>query len=85
MLNPNQFMKHAKVYNKQKKARMTEQDTLNWLLGKYIAYSFNEPRKYPKKPFLDDSVTASANMTDAEMEEMGRKNCYMLGGEVNDS
>lgn len=57
---------------------------LNWLLGKYIAYSFNEPKKYPKKPFLDNSFTSEV-MSDEEMEQIAKINCYKLGGEVRDS
>lgn len=58
---------------------------LNWILGKYIGFAFNDPKKYPNKPFLDNSTPIKKEMTDKEMEEMGRRNCLMLGGELNDS
>lgn len=28
------------------------QDQLNYLLGKYVALAVNNPKKYPKEPFL---------------------------------
>lgn len=83
-MTPNEFMKYAKVYNKKKQDQIKEQDMLNWLLGKYISYSFNEPRKYPTKPFLKDN-THYGSMSDKEMEEVAKRNCIKLGGEIIDS
>ena len=81
-MTPNEFMKYAKAYNKKKQDQIKEQDMLNWLLGKYIAYSFNEPRKYPTKPFL--SHNTSYDMSNEEMEEVAKRNCMKLGGEIID-
>lgn len=53
---------------------------LNWVLGKYIAYSFNEPNKYPKKPMFNDKE--SYNMTEEEMERTAMLNCLKMGGEI---
>ena len=77
-------MKYAKVYNKKQKDKLVKQDMLNWLLGKYIAYSFNEPKKYPTKPFLKDN-TQCGSMSSEEMEEVAKRNCMKLGGEIIDS
>ena len=54
---------------------------LNWVLGKYIAYSFNDPKKYPKKPFLGD--TARQEMTAEQMEEIAKRNCMKMGGDIS--
>lgn len=81
LLTPKQFEKHIKVYAKKKQEEMEEMDMLNWVLGKYIAYSFNDPKKYPKKPML--SRDAKTTMTVEEMEEVAKRNCMKMGGEIN--
>jgi len=43
----------------------------NYNLGKYIAYAVNDPKKYPKKPFLSElNSLGKKEMTDKEMEDM---------------
>ena len=72
---------------------MKEQDALNHILGKYIAFSFNDPQKYPSEPFTsgikDESIEQENNenlvhetMTDDEMEIMAKKIVFMFGGDV---
>lgn len=81
LLTPKQFEKHIKVYTKKKREDMEEVDMLNWVLGKYIAYSFNEPKKYPKKPMLGTS--ANTTMSVEEMEDIAKRNCMKMGGDIS--
>lgn len=83
-LTPKQWSKYIKVYNEKKKREFNEQDTLNYILGKYIAYSVNDPKHYPKNPFTDINVNMS-NMSDDDMETMARKNTIKMGGVINDN
>lgn len=70
-LNPKQFQKYINVYKLKQEQSLQEQDYLNYLLGQYIAYSFNNPKKYPKKPFLQK--TQLKEMTDDEMERVAMR------------
>ena len=70
-LNGRQLEKHLEAYKKRKEEHLKEQDFLNHLLGRYIAYAFNDPKKYPKKPFLEK--TNKHAMTDEEMEREAMK------------
>jgi len=70
-LNPKQFQKYLDVYKLKREQEVQEKDYLNYLLGHYIAYSFNNPKKYPKKPFLNKKT--KSNMTDEEMEREAMK------------
>lgn len=63
---------------------MKEVDGLNHILGKYIAYAFNDPKHYPREPFTADN-TELKPMTDDEMEKQGRRNTIKMGGVINDS
>lgn len=81
-LNVNQFNKYIKVYTKKEEARLKEIDTFNWLLGKYIAYAYNDVKHYPTKAFLDNTVNTPKVMTAEEMEKIARKNTIMLGGAI---
>ena len=54
------------------------------MLGKYIAYAFNDPKKYPSKPFLENDTDLKP-MTDDEMELQARRNTIKMGGVINDS
>lgn len=82
-LNPKQYAKHIEAFNQKELARVKEADLLNYLLGKYIAYAFNDPKKYPSKPFLDTSAKLTP-MTDEEMEKQARRNTIKMGGVMND-
>lgn len=58
-------------------------DWNNYNLGKYISYAFNAPKKYPKRPFLEEQENKELNeMTDAQMERMARINTLKLGGSI---
>ena len=84
-LNPKQWAKHVKVFNEREQQRLREKDALNYLLGKYITFAFNNPKKYPSKPFLDNNNTDLKPMTDEEMEKQARRNTIKMGGVINDS
>ena len=78
-LNPKQWAKYIKVFNEKEQARLKEVDTLNYILGKYIAYAVNDPKHYPSKPFSDKN-TELKPMTDEEMEKQARRNTIKMGG-----
>ena len=83
-LNPKQWAKHIKVFNKKEQERLREADTLNYLLGKYVAFAFNDPKHYPSKPFTEKNTDLKP-MTDEEMERQARRNTIRMGGVINDS
>lgn len=77
-------MKYVRVYNQKEKQRIKEIDGLNYILGKYVAYAFNDPRHYPNKPYLEKN-TELEPMTDEQMEKQARRNTIKMGGVINDS
>lgn len=83
-LNPKQWAKHVKAFNEKEKQRLREKDLFNYLLGKYVAFAFNDPKKYPDKPFTDKD-TENKPMTDEEMEKQARRNTIKMGGVIIDS
>lgn len=84
-LNPKQFNKYVKVYNKKQQEEIEKIDTLNYLLGKYICFAFNDVKHYPKKPFLaNDKEIKVGNMNDSDMERMCKYNVRKLGGKINE-
>ena len=83
-LNPKQYAKHIEIFNKKEQLRLKEKDMFNFMLGKYIAYAFNDPKKYPSKPFLETNTDLKP-MTDDEMEKQARRNTIKMGGVINDS
>jgi hypothetical protein len=80
-LDVNQYMKHVRVFNEQQKEQFKQQDLLNYILGKYIAFAFNDPKKYPESP-LTHKDTNHSEMSDEEMERQALKNTIMMGGVV---
>lgn len=84
-LNPKQWAKHIKVFNIKEKNRVKEMDTLNYILGKYIGFAINDPKHYPRKPFLDNERKELQPLSDNEMEKIALRNTQMMGGVVNDS
>lgn len=83
-LTPNAYQKYRKVFEKKRKEDLQNQDYLNNILGQYINYAFNNPKKYPK-PFLSEKIKMRHSMTSAEMEEQVRRNTLMMGGVINDN
>ena len=80
-LNPKQWAKHIKAFENREQKRLREQDLFNFMLGKYVAYAFNDPKHYPSKPFTDKD-TDLKTMTDEEMERQARRNNIKMGGVI---
>ena len=80
-LTPKQWEKYVKVFNEKEKQRLKEVDTLNYLLGKYVAYGVNDPKQYPSKPFTEKDTDLKP-MTDEEMERQARRNTIKMGGVI---
>lgn len=80
-LNPKQWEKYVKVFNEKEKQRLKEVDTLNYILGKYVAYGVNDPKRYPSKPFTEQN-TELKPMSDEEMEKQARRNTIKMGGVI---
>lgn len=72
-LNVHQFKKYVDVYQLRKENELKEQDFLNHILGKYLCFSFNDPKKYPKKAYLSKKDSYNKKMTDEEMEREAMK------------
>ena len=57
---------------------------LNYVLGKYIAFSSNDPKKYPKQPFLGytfgSDKKSNGIMSNEDMEAVAKRNNLKLGG-----
>lgn len=83
-LNPKQWAKHIKVFNHKEQQRLKEKDLFNHMLGKYVAWAFNDPKHYPTKPFTEKDTDLKP-MTDAEMERQARRNTIKMGGVIVDS
>lgn len=49
---PKIFRKRVEVYQEMLEERVIEVDAVNYNLGIYIAMAVNNPRKYPKKPYM---------------------------------
>jgi hypothetical protein len=71
----------VKGYEQRMKLRAKEHDALNFLLGRYIGVAVNDPKKYPKRPFLDEEVE-QRDMSASEMERMAKINTIKLGGRI---
>ena len=82
-LNPKQWAKHIKVFQQKEQQRLKEKDLFNFMLGKYVAYAFNDPKRYPSKPFTEKNTDLKP-MTDEEMEKQARRNTIKMGGVIND-
>ena len=80
-LNPKQWEKYVKVFNEKEKQRLKEIDTLNYVLGKYVAFGVNDPKHYPSKPFSENDTDLKP-MTDEEMERQARRNTIKMGGVI---
>ena len=81
-LNPKQFNKYVKVHNEQLNEKFKENDLLNYMLGKYVAFAFNDPKQYPKKPFTEEDNKPKL-MQANEMEKQARQNTILMGGVIN--
>jgi hypothetical protein len=71
------------VFQKREKERVLEIDFLNFLLGKYVGFGVNDPKKYPRKPFLEKKASEEPReMSSEDMERMARANTLKLGGDI---
>ena len=82
-LTPKQWENHVKVFNQRELQRLKEKDLFNYMLGKYVAFAFNDPKHYPSKPFTDKDTDLKP-MTDEEMEKQARRNTIKMGGVIID-
>ncbi len=78
-----------KAYYEKKNESLQERDMLNHVLGKYIAYANNNPKKYPKSPYLgyvfESEKKVNGIMSNDEMEKIAKRNNIILGGKTNDN
>lgn len=82
-LDVKQYSKHIKAFNRKEKDRIKQLDELNYSLGQYISFAFNDPKNYPRKPFTDkNNDTELKPMTDEEMEKQARRNTIKMGGVI---
>lgn len=69
-MTPKIFEKYINAFKK----RQGLIDAHNYNLGKYVAIAVNDPKKYPKKPFLANSTSdSSKTMSAEEMEKEGER------------
>lgn len=61
-------------YNDHMKRWNDAIDALNHTLGSYVSYAFNDPKKYPKKPFhtLSEEQERNTAHTDDQRVRMAR-------------
>lgn len=71
------------MHEQKQKEEVKIKDWLNFLLGQYIAFAINDPKKYPKKPFLAKEEKQKGVMTPEEMEKIAMRNTIILGGKIN--
>lgn len=84
-LTPKEWIKHTRVFVEKEEKRLKEIDTFNYVLGKYIMFAVNDPKKYPKEPFTEKAITTQMKpMNDAEMERQARRNTIKMGGVINE-
>lgn len=83
LLNVKQFQKHIRIFNEKEKERIEEKDRLNHILANYIGFAVNDPKHFPKEPYLGKKKTVL--MDDNEMERMARINTLKQGGVINDN
>lgn len=64
------------------KARRRQADEQNWMLGKYVAYGVNAPKKYPSEPFLRprEAALSAPEMTDDEMQAWAKRFAERMNG-----
>jgi len=75
------FEVFIKAYEERQEEQMEIQDALNHLLGRYIGYAVNDPKKYPKKPFLHKKPAPKV-MTSEAMERIAKNVTIKNGGTI---
>jgi non-canonical (house-cleaning) NTP pyrophosphatase len=70
-----QFFDCIKGYENRFEKSRRQTDFLNHILGSYISVAVNNPKGYPKHPFLEKGHSgAMRRMTDEEMALMAKRN-----------
>lgn len=85
-LTPIEFKKHCEAYEKKQENDMLKQDVLNHILGQYIAIAVNDPKHYPKKPYLTKhfKINKSNNQSNKITKQEDIKALFdMIGGKNN--
>jgi len=77
-MTPKLLHKFTKAYSR----RQQDLDQLNFLLGQYISIGNNDPKKYPKEPFLTEKKQTPKDMSDSQMQEEAKRIAIMFGGEI---
>jgi len=81
LTTPKEYSQYIEAYTKIEEGRAREMDYNNFNLGKYIAYAFHDPKKYPKQPFLKEGENIEKkDMTGEQMDKRMRRNTIILGG-----
>lgn len=85
-IDPAQFEKYIKVYQEKAKEKAIEQDMQNYNLARYIAIGVNDPKKFPREPYLAKELKGEEDkvMTAIEMEKVAESMTYKLGGVIKD-
>lgn len=70
-MTPAEGKKYFSAHAKKTDQELKKMDVANFILGKYIMYAVNDPKKYPDKPITqeptEDTTTDDAEeMTDAD-------------------
>lgn len=84
-IDPAQFEKYIEVYRDQAKERAIEQDMQNYNLARYIAIGVNDPKKFPREPYLAKELKQEEDrvMTAIEMERVAESMTFKLGGTID--
>jgi len=78
-MTPSLLKKYISAYDR----RLADLDRLNHSLGIYIGMSVNNPKKYPKEPFLSKAPKKhNKNMGENQMKEEAKRIAIMFGGKI---
>lgn len=58
-MTPNLLVKYANAYARKRQSELEMIDATNHQLGRYIAFAFHAPDKYPKNPAMSDTADSS--------------------------
>jgi hypothetical protein len=79
-ISPKWFKKQLDIYIKKEENRIREWDQMNHMFGKYISFAVNNPKRYPRKPFLEKQ--RKVEMTGDAMERFARRFTMKSGGNI---
>lgn len=63
-MTPKEGQKYFEAYAKKTDQELKKMDVANYILGKYVMYAVNDPKKYPEHPILQDSKQPTTDTTD---------------------